>query len=99
MAITFPANPTIGQEFLPDNGVTYNWTGSYWSSAVPMQTGKSFYTAVGGNANTVFDGLFNNEIGGGGAFNSGPGPGPFPPGAPTFHWQRENQTAEIIFGN
>lgn len=89
MTITFPTNPAVGQEFLPDNGVTYNWTGSYWSSAVPMQAGRSFYTAVGGNASTVFDGLFNNELDGGGAFDAGPGPGPLPPGAPTFHWQRD----------
>ena len=67
MPITFPANPAVGQEFLPDNGVTYNWTGSYWSSAVSVQAGRAFYTAVGGNATTDFDTVIANEIGGGGA--------------------------------
>ena len=86
MAITFPTDPELGQEYLPDNGVTYLWTGSYWSSAAPTAAGKSKYTAVGGDAFTVFDDVFTNEIDGGGADNFGPGPGPFPP---TFNWRRD----------
>lgn len=62
MPITFPTNPTLGQEFLPDNGVTYNWTGSYWSGAVSIQAGRAFYTAVGGSADTN---NFNNTLDGG----------------------------------
>lgn len=62
MVITFPANPTAGQEFLPDNGVTYIWTGSYWSNAVPTQAGQAFYTVVGGSAATE---IFNNTLDGG----------------------------------
>ena len=62
MAITFPINPALGQEYLADNGVTYNWMGSYWSNAVPTQAGTAFYTAVGGSAATE---IFNNTIDGG----------------------------------
>jgi hypothetical protein len=62
MIIIFPENPSTGQEFLADNGVTYNWIGSYWSSAVPISSGTAFYTAVGGSAATE---TFNNTLDGG----------------------------------
>ncbi len=52
MTITFPQNPQLGQEFLADNGVTYEWQGTHWSNAVPTQAGRAFYTAVGGFAHT-----------------------------------------------
>ena len=52
MAITFPQEPVLEQEFLGDNGVTYNWTGTHWSNKIPTEAGTAFYTAVGGLANT-----------------------------------------------
>ena len=64
MAITFPTNPALGQEYLADNGVTYNWMGTYWSNAVPTAAGTAFYTAVGGSSATE---TFNNTLDGGGA--------------------------------
>lgn len=72
MTISFPENPTTGQELLGDNGITYNWTGSYWSNAVPTSAGTAFYTAVGGNAFTNFNVLPTNEIDGGNANNTNP---------------------------
>jgi hypothetical protein len=62
MAIIFPSNPVVGQEFLPDNGVTYNWTGDYWSNKVPTQAGTAFYTAIGGSSATQ---TFNDTLDGG----------------------------------
>ncbi len=62
MTITFPENPTLGQEFLADNGVTYNWIGTHWSNAVPTAAGTAFYTEVGGFANTE---TFNRTLEGG----------------------------------
>ncbi len=62
MTITFPENPTLGQEFLADNGVTYNWIGTHWSNAVPTASGTAYYTAVGGFANTE---TFNRTLDGG----------------------------------
>jgi hypothetical protein len=62
MAIIFPENPSTGQEFLADNGVTYNWIETYWSSAVPISAGTAFYSAVGGFAATE---NFNNTLDGG----------------------------------
>jgi len=62
MTITFPENPDLGQEFLADNGVTYNWMGTYWSNAVPTAAGTAYYTAVGGFANTE---TFNRTLEGG----------------------------------
>ena len=62
MAITFPTTPALGQEYLADNGVTYNWMGTYWSNAVPTAAGTAFYTAVGGSAASE---TFNNTLDGG----------------------------------
>jgi hypothetical protein len=62
MTITFPQNPTLGQEYLADNGVTYNWIGTYWSNKVPTQAGTAFYTEVGGFADTE---IFNRTLDGG----------------------------------
>ena len=62
MAITFPESPAQGQEFLADNGVTYEWQGTYWSNAVPTAAGRAFYTAVGGFADTT---TFNSTLEGG----------------------------------
>lgn len=62
MAIIFPSDPVQGQEFLADNGVTYNWMGTYWSNAEPTRSGTAFYTAVGGSANTQ---TFNRTLDGG----------------------------------
>lgn len=62
MAIEFPQDPALGQEFLADNGVTYEWQGTHWSNAVPTAAGRAFYTAVGGFANTE---TFNRTLDGG----------------------------------
>jgi hypothetical protein len=62
MAITFPTNPALGQEFLADNGVTYEWQGTHWSNAVPTAAGTAFYTAVGGSSATED---FNSTLDGG----------------------------------
>ncbi len=62
MVIIFPNNPTLGQEFVGDNGVTYNWMGTHWSNAVPTAAGRAYYTAVGGSANTE---TFNKTLEGG----------------------------------
>ena len=62
MAITFPTDPALGQEFLADNGVTYEWQGMHWSNAVPTAAGRAFYTAVGGFADTE---NFNRTLDGG----------------------------------
>ena len=62
MAIIFPTDPTLGQEFLADNGVTYNWQGTHWSNAVPTAAGTAYYTAVGGFADTE---SFNSTLDGG----------------------------------
>lgn len=64
MAITFPTDPALGQEFLADNGVTYEWQGTHWSNAVPTAAGRAYYTAVGGFANTDD---FNSTLDGGNA--------------------------------
>lgn len=62
MVITFPTTPELGQEFLADNGVTYNWMGTYWSNKVPTAAGTAYYTAVGGFADTE---IFNRTLDGG----------------------------------
>ena len=62
MTITFPQIPALGQEYLADNGVTYEWQGTHWSNKVPTQAGRAYYTAVGGMASTE---TFNRTLDGG----------------------------------
>ena len=48
MTITFPPSPTLGDEFLADNGSTYIWVGNRWSGVHAVLTGQ---------AQPVFNGL------------------------------------------
>jgi hypothetical protein len=66
MALTFPTNPTIGQEFLADNTVTYIWNGSAWSSAIAIHNGTAEYATYGGSASSVYNDLLDNTLDGGG---------------------------------
>jgi hypothetical protein len=47
MALSFPLDPEIGQEYIGDNGVTYVWDGVKWAGQFTQGGG----TAVGGVAN------------------------------------------------
>jgi hypothetical protein len=65
MAITFPTDPTTGQEYVADNSVTYQWTGSVWSTLVPWLAGRSQYVADGGAAEQTYNNTLDNTIDGG----------------------------------
>ena len=64
MAITFPTSPTLGQEYVATNGVTYVWLG-YWSSKQASETGKSYFTVDGGDSAYIFNELTDLELDGG----------------------------------
>ena len=66
MALTFPTNPTVGQEFLADNTVTYVRTGSAWNSSIPIHNGTAEYAVYGGSASSVYNELLDNTLDGGG---------------------------------
>ena len=65
MAITFPTEPVTGQEFVGDNSVTYQWTGSIWSTLVPWLAGRAQYVAEGGFADQTYNDNLDNTIDGG----------------------------------
>lgn len=65
--LMFPANPTVGQLFVGTNSVTYQWIGSYWSTANPAINGFSFVVAEGGFADTVYNSNLDYDLDGGGA--------------------------------
>ncbi len=67
MAITFPTEPTLGQEYVAENSATYQWTGTIWSTQVPWVNGRSQYVAVGGVADQTYNEDLDNTLGGGGA--------------------------------
>ena len=66
-AITFPTNPTIGQEYIPDNAAVYVWVGDRWSTAWPVVHGQANSVAEGMYSDTVYNQLTDNTIDGGGA--------------------------------
>lgn len=67
MAITFPTDPTLGQEYVVDNSATYQWSGSAWSTAIPWLNGRAQFVADGGVAEQTYNNDLDNTIGGGGA--------------------------------
>ena len=60
--IEFPLDPTVGQEYVADNAVTYTWSGSYWSSAPALAAGTARFYLDGGRATTTY---FDQELDGG----------------------------------
>lgn len=65
IAIIFPNNPTIGQEFVPTNGATYVWNGSYWSSIIAITEGTASYIYEGGDSSFVYNELIDETLDGG----------------------------------
>jgi hypothetical protein len=63
--IQMPASPTAGQVYIPSNAVTYTWTGSYWSSAVAIESGTAEFVADNQYADFVFDPLVDGILNGG----------------------------------
>ena len=64
-AITFPTATAQGQEYVAENGITYIWTGAYWSSQQASETGRAFLYYDCGNASYEFNELTDLEIDGG----------------------------------
>lgn len=52
MALSFPTNPGIGEQYTGSNGVTYVWNGSYWA-AVNSGGGGSGGVGSGGGAGII----------------------------------------------
>ncbi len=50
--ITFPTEPTTGQEFVAVNGATYIWLGNRWSSVTAVSNRTAAYIHEGGDAYT-----------------------------------------------
>ena len=65
--IAFPTNPTVGQEYIPNNAAVYVWVGDRWSTAWPVVHGQANSVAEGGVAATEYNELIDNTIDGGGA--------------------------------
>lgn len=65
--ITFPANPTTGQQFLADNAVTYIWTGDRWSAVQAITRGQAQYTLDGGYSDFDYNPLIDGIVDGRGS--------------------------------
>jgi len=66
-AITFPTATAQGQEYVAENGITYLWTGSYWSSKQAIETGKTFLVYDLGDSAYEFNPDTDLELDGGNA--------------------------------
>lgn len=66
-AITFPTATAQGQEYVASNGITYIWTGTFWSSRLASETGKAFLAYDGGDSAYVYNELTDLELDGGAA--------------------------------
>ena len=63
--ISMPADPTIGQQYVAQNTVTYEWTGDRWSAAIPLQNGTAVFAINNGPADFIFDPYLDTIIDGG----------------------------------
>jgi hypothetical protein len=59
--ITFPTDPTLGQEFVATNGATYIWLGNRWNSVTAINNRTAAYILEGGDAYT-WDTPENNPL-------------------------------------
>ena len=94
MLVTFPHNPVTGQEWVGPNSVTYQWSGTYWSTKEPMVSGRAIPIAEGGDAFHVFEHLRDGLLDGGNAY--------FDPtldvNIPRYHWVRDKpDTRDYIY--
>ena len=83
MLLDLPLNPTLNQQYVANNGITYTWLGNRWSSEVAVRTGTAAFYYEGSDAAFEYDPYVNDELDGGMADGQpwpGPGPGPLPAG-------------------
>ena len=64
-SISFPSNPTVGQDYLADNSVTYIWTGNRWSAKQAIDTRKAQYAIDGLYAGSEYNPLIDITLDGG----------------------------------
>ena len=88
MLLDLPLNPTLNQQYVANNGVTYTWLGNRWSSEPAIRLGTASFYYEGADAFFDYDPDINDDLDGGMADGQpwpGPGPGPLP-GVPKYHW-------------
>ena len=61
MAITFPSNPTVGQQFTAA-GITWEWNGSSWESLPPAGGGGGGSTTLGGLTDVTLSSLSTDQV-------------------------------------
>ena len=62
--IDFPTNPTMGDEFLADNGATYIWMGDRWSGSYAVVTGAA-QPVIDGEDASPYNSALDNTLEGG----------------------------------
>ena len=65
--IYFPPNPTTGQDYVGQNGVTYTWMGNRWSGVNALAQGRADYFIDNGDASFIYNALRDAELDGGDA--------------------------------
>lgn len=63
--IQMPTNPTVGQQYVAQNTITYEWTGDRWSSAIPAENGTAVFSINNGSPYFIFDPYLDTTIDGG----------------------------------
>ena len=86
MALSFPQNPTVGQEYVGPNSVTYQWTGSTWDSLMPMIAGRSYAIVEGASSTDEYNHLTDGMLDGGNAWFDET----LDWDIPKYHWVRDN---------
>ena len=61
MAITFPSNPTVGQQFTAA-GITWEWNGSSWESLPPASSSGGGSTTLGGLTDVTLSSLSTDQV-------------------------------------
>lgn len=65
MALYFPLEPTNGQKYVANNGITYTWLGNRWNGTMALAAGTAEYYVDNGDANFTYDPDLHNELDGG----------------------------------
>jgi len=65
MLLDLPLNPTLYQQYVAVNGVTYTWLGNRWSAETAVRQGTAYFYYEGADAAFDYDQVIDDELDGG----------------------------------
>ena len=65
MLLDLPLNPTLYQQYVANNGVTYTWLGNRWNAEIAIRQGTAYFYYEGSDAAFEYNEIVDEELDGG----------------------------------